>query len=1591
MGNFFGLEISKRAIMTHQTALLVTGHNIANADTEGYSRQIARMVTPYPWAAPSLNNASRVGQLGTGVEIASINRVRDQFLDSQLRNETRNKSYWSNMEETLGLVEVVINEPSDEGLRSLMDAYWSAWEDVSNRPEDESTRTVLVQSAQALSDTFNQTHQQLVDLRNDLNDTVAVKLEEVNSIARQIADLNQQILAITVSGQQPNDLMDKRDLLLDQLSSLGDITISDVDQGVQGSYNSFGQATSGGSAGLIAVQMAGRTLVQGTRYVELSTQKDSQGMYLPIWADNGMTAKFSGGEIGSLLNARGKTDLEGDTSSYAGLVPEMIENLNSLAKTLIVKTNELHRSGYSLNNDSTAGSAYPDGTNFFNEPVDGQAIEGQWARYMKVSSDIVSDAKNIAAAQYRTWDGTEGNMVQINFGDGTVALKIAQLKQSLNGTEHILNDVRVDVHSEDPLEFSFNKDGELVTVRVDAPYSYDEDLGKVASAIQEALDEEGLAIKVRCDGNDIVFYSETVEKIEYINPDSGILEINSSNLQDASYEIATDTGQPGANGAQLRLVQNYNQGTAANIFGSGVVGAITNGNNPVLSHTNASIELTVDSVDSVSGVVRYSYVSHEYDRDTGEHENLSGVFEVNYNGAANQQVTIGNVTFQLTNLDTKLEADVAELMAGDTGVLNLVAATAGATNYNQLGITYNNDGEDDFTQKFVFADNVLDGTGTEFRRMEFFTLDDQPTSSTYGTSYDGHLELRIKSLGTASPAAYFSYYAADERKNDQIVDVASGIKRVRAAGLAKGEYELSAEISQPGAANASIQLVRDSLQGGAPDILGGFSIAPQNLASDLNASMELRIESKAGTVVTYSYVSHEYQRSNGEYSEHTGSFSVDYASVIGQDVNIGSMTVTVTPPVPPPAPAEVVALVASLTVGDTGVLNQAAATMAGNTYQQLQIAYNSDEEAEMIQDFVFDNGALDNLSQVRMRFFAMNEGQAYDGYIDLQTGTLATSDPAVYINYQEGDAVDLVQKRSINPASGLQDIQYTNLQGGDYQIITANSPGAVRSLTIQQSYNQSSADNILGSAVIDPLTISPANLNASIQLEVTNVDLNPASPTYGQVDYSYVAHVYTTAGAYSQDSGNFSMQYGLLGAQTITLPTVAGNIVFDVNGLNLPAADARELVEGDKGVLNLTAAAALNDDVVTVLYNEGTPTQSQISFVFTDTVMTNRVIDLNFQTLDNNTVFDSTIRLDTGAFAAADPAARIRATEEGSEFIDTVSGILNFSARGMEENEYSVTTEGFNAAGSAAALNQQSQYLKGTAANIFGTGTTLANLTGANNVNASIAVEVVSVNKVTGEVRYSYKSRELESTTGIYSERKGEFSLAFGGTSPQTVTIGSITFEVNNLDLLHAEDAASLEFQDRTLFSVTPSLTGGMNYDRIDITSSPGSTDAMTTTFYVNDGFLNNLTGKELGFYTLNDETGAAYSPVLTLDTGVIPVGQQDALRFVYRNAGSYAAYIPEPDLDVDLLENVTMDEFWRSVASEVGVQSQEATRMVTNQTTLITELENKRQSISGVSLDEEMTEMIKLQHGYNASARMLTVVDEMIDVIINRMGRAGL
>lgn len=229
MAGLFGtLNIATSGLSAQQKAIDVTSHNIANANTEGYSRQRVTLESNSPYTMPSITNPSEA-QVGTGVSVTSIQRIRDSFLDYQIRTETSTKGTYDKRDSYLSEVENIMNGTSDTGLSTLMSKFYSAWQDLSKNAQNSDARTVVAEQSSALADELNHTYSQLQKLKTDCQSDVKDQVFEVNDTLDQIDKLNQQIKNVKISGNEPNDLMDKRDLLLDKLSSQFNINIDKKD------------------------------------------------------------------------------------------------------------------------------------------------------------------------------------------------------------------------------------------------------------------------------------------------------------------------------------------------------------------------------------------------------------------------------------------------------------------------------------------------------------------------------------------------------------------------------------------------------------------------------------------------------------------------------------------------------------------------------------------------------------------------------------------------------------------------------------------------------------------------------------------------------------------------------------------------------------------------------------------------------------------------------------------------------------------------------------------------------------------------------------------------------------------------------------------------------------------------------------------------------------------------------------------------------------------------------------------------------------------------------------------------------------------
>src|SRR5919204_2516536 len=234
ISTFFGLQTSLRGLLAQQRAMDTTGHNIANANTAGYSRQEAVMTAADPLLVAAGAVQSGAGaDLGAGVDIQAYRRLRDTFLDLQYRSQATVLGEKAETARSLDRAELALAEPSDNGIGALLGKFWSGWADLANAPENPAARQALVDQASTLVEAFHTLDDQLATVgqqaMDEFNALTATGTGDVAGIATGVAALNRAITAALQSGTTPNALLDRRDALLDKLAGLGRVTITDTD------------------------------------------------------------------------------------------------------------------------------------------------------------------------------------------------------------------------------------------------------------------------------------------------------------------------------------------------------------------------------------------------------------------------------------------------------------------------------------------------------------------------------------------------------------------------------------------------------------------------------------------------------------------------------------------------------------------------------------------------------------------------------------------------------------------------------------------------------------------------------------------------------------------------------------------------------------------------------------------------------------------------------------------------------------------------------------------------------------------------------------------------------------------------------------------------------------------------------------------------------------------------------------------------------------------------------------------------------------------------------------------------------------------
>ncbi|NLL36508.1 MAG: flagellar hook-associated protein FlgK [Fretibacterium sp.] len=256
LNSFFGLEMSKRALNAFRTGIEVAGHNVSNVKTEGYSRQRVNLSTTDPYTEPGLSRPAIPGQIGTGVKVDEIVRIRDEFLDLQYRTELADLGYWEKVNQLYDAIQLYIAEPNQKGVRAAFDTFFDSLQALQKDPEIAAVRESVVQAAKTLGAELGRIIQGFDTYADSINAEVKSSVEQANITLHEIAALNKRIYALKALGQNPNDLLDKRDLLLDKISRMMDV---DIQEPIQ----------RGDSTGEFFLTLNGRTLIQGDRVREL--------------------------------------------------------------------------------------------------------------------------------------------------------------------------------------------------------------------------------------------------------------------------------------------------------------------------------------------------------------------------------------------------------------------------------------------------------------------------------------------------------------------------------------------------------------------------------------------------------------------------------------------------------------------------------------------------------------------------------------------------------------------------------------------------------------------------------------------------------------------------------------------------------------------------------------------------------------------------------------------------------------------------------------------------------------------------------------------------------------------------------------------------------------------------------------------------------------------------------------------------------------------------------------------------------------------------------------------------------------------------
>ena len=431
MSGLFGtLGTATSGITANQVALQTTAHNIANTNTDGYSRQRVHMTTKPPYVIAG------TGTIGTGVNVTGVERVVDDFVRSQIREANSKYTYNTQKSDTLGQLEDILHEPSDDGVIKSLNTLTDSWQKLAENPELGTSKTLVVENANSFADSIHQMATQINQLHKDSISNLQKSVLDFNEKIDQLADINKKVFTLTSRGETPNDLLDQRDILLKDISGLVNINTE---------FDEYGRTTLSVDGQTIldfknethnTLSVVVGTDANGNALVSDRVDSSKANVALGRQAEVGTVMLTKKDDAGNTAYSEIKTS-EGDMGGYQESAKEILEHMDEL-NDFIAKISK------ATNMVMTGGQNKLDG--FFtlgNDP-------SRYALDFKVNDAIAKDPSKIPAG--KALDGTG------SAGDGSRALAVSWAMKTKFKTP--VSDADLDAYDESTMKFTESQDGQ---------------------------------------------------------------------------------------------------------------------------------------------------------------------------------------------------------------------------------------------------------------------------------------------------------------------------------------------------------------------------------------------------------------------------------------------------------------------------------------------------------------------------------------------------------------------------------------------------------------------------------------------------------------------------------------------------------------------------------------------------------------------------------------------------------------------------------------------------------------------------------------------------------------------------------------------------------------------------------------------------------------------------------------------------------------------------------------------------------------------------------------------------------------------------